>query len=85
MAERGEHMTDSAEIRKFGVEPDFERNEYDSNSCSWCGQPVLIVQSKERAAGYRTEQIACENCMSKLAKRTKAKEFRWVFLSGSHG
>jgi DNA-directed RNA polymerase subunit RPC12/RpoP len=71
-----------AEIRKFGVEPDPEHYVYDPNSCSWCGQPVLIVQSRERAAGYRTEQIACEYCMSKMQKRTRAKEFKWVFLQG---
>ncbi len=75
-------MADTEEIRKFGVEPDFENYTYDPNSCSWCGQPVLIVQSKERNRGYRTEQTACENCMSKLTKRTRAKEFRWVFLQG---
>jgi len=75
-------MVDPAEVRKFGVEPDFERYEYDPNTCSWCGQPVLIVQSKERAPGYRSEQTACENCMSKLSKRTKAAEFKWVFLQG---
>lgn len=72
---------DAEEIRKFGVEPDFERYVYDPNSCSWCGQPVLIIQSRERSeAGHRTEATACESCMSKLSKRTKAKEFRWVFL-----
>ncbi|MFZ5815478.1 MAG: hypothetical protein ACOY93_09290 [Bacillota bacterium] len=75
-------MVDPAEIRKFGVEPDFERYIYDPNSCSWCGQPVLIIQSKERLQGYRSEITACENCMSKLSKRTRAKEFRWVFLQG---
>jgi DNA-directed RNA polymerase subunit RPC12/RpoP len=75
-------MVDPAEIRKFGLEPDFEKYVYDPNSCSWCGQPVLIVQSKERMPGYRTEMIACENCMSKLSKRTRAKEFKWVFLQG---
>jgi hypothetical protein len=75
-------MADEAEIRKFGVEPDFETYTYDPNTCSWCGQPVLIIQSKERAAGYRSEMTSCENCMSKLQKRTKAKVFRWVFLQG---
>jgi DNA-directed RNA polymerase subunit RPC12/RpoP len=75
-------MADEAEIRKYGVEPDPEHYIYDANSCSWCGQPVLIVQSRERASGYRSEKISCEYCMSKLAKRTKAKEFRWVFLPG---
>jgi len=75
-------MIDHAEIRKFGVEPDTERYTYDPNACSWCGQPVLIVQSKERAVGYRSEQTACEYCMSKLSKRTRAKEFTWVFLQG---
>lgn len=74
--------TDPAEIRNYGLEPDFERYEYDPNTCSWCGQPVLIVQSKERAKGYRTEQAACENCMSRLSKRTRAQEFRYVFLPG---
>lgn len=76
-------MADLAdEVRKFGVEPDMENYRYDLNSCSWCGQPVLIVESKERAAGYRSEKMSCEYCMSKMAKRTKAKEFRWVFLKG---
>lgn len=75
-------MSDLNEIRKFGVEPDLERYSYDPNSCSWCGQPVLIVQSKERLQGYRSEQVACENCMSKLSKRTRAKEFKWVFMPG---
>jgi hypothetical protein len=75
-------MVDPNEIRKFGVEPDFETYEYDPNSCSWCGQPVLIVMSKERNKGYRTEMTACENCMSKLSKRTNRKEFQWVFLKG---
>jgi hypothetical protein len=70
------------EVRKFGVEPDTEHYVYDSNSCSWCGQPVLIIQSRERAAGYRSEQTSCENCMSKMSKRTRAKEFKWVFLKG---
>lgn len=73
-------MADMEEIRKFGVEPDPERYVYDANSCSWCGQPVLIIQSKERLQGYRSEMVACANCMSKLSKRTRAKEFRWVFL-----
>lgn len=75
-------MSDLNEIRKFGVEPDLERYVYDPNSCSWCGQPVLIIQSKERLTGYRSEIVACENCMSKLSKRTRAKEFKWVFLPG---
>lgn len=75
-------VADVAEIRKFGVEPDFERYTYDPNACSWCGQPVLIIESKERMPGYRTEATACENCMAKLSKRTRAKEFRWVFLKG---
>jgi DNA-directed RNA polymerase subunit RPC12/RpoP len=80
-------MVDPDVIRAFGVEPDFDRYVYDPNSCSWCGQPVLIIQSKERAAGYRTEMVACEHCMSKLSKRTRAKEFRWVFKRSSpaHG
>lgn len=75
-------MVDPAEIRKFGVEPDYETNMYDPNACSWCGQPVLIVQSKERASGYRSEMTSCEWCMSKLSKRTRAKQFKWVFLQG---
>ncbi|HLN60565.1 MAG TPA: hypothetical protein VK464_03365 [Symbiobacteriaceae bacterium] len=76
-------MADLAdEVRKFGLEPDPENYRYDPNSCSWCGQPVLIVESKERAPGYRSEKTSCEYCMSKMAKRTKAKEFRWVFLNG---
>lgn len=75
-------MMDAADIRKFGVEPDFEHYTYEENACSWCGQPVLIIQSKERMPGYRTAATACENCMSKMTKRTRAKEFRWVFLPG---
>lgn len=75
-------IDDPAEARKYGIEPDFEKYQYDDNSCSWCGQPVLVVQSQERGRGYRTEQIACEYCMSKLSKRTRAPEFRWVFLPG---
>jgi DNA-directed RNA polymerase subunit RPC12/RpoP len=70
------------QIRRFGVEPDREQYLYDLNNCSWCGQPVLISWSKERTTGYRTEQTACAYCMSKLSKRTRAKEFRWVFLAG---
>lgn len=73
---------DPNEIRKFGVEPDFERYIYDPNSCGYCGQPVLIIQSKERAAGYRSVREVCEYCMQTLAKRSKAKEFKWVFLKG---
>lgn len=75
-------MADLDEIRKFGVEPDTEHYRYDPNACAWCGQPVLVVESKERIAGYRSEKISCEYCMSKMAKRTRAKEFRWVFLPG---
>jgi DNA-directed RNA polymerase subunit RPC12/RpoP len=71
-----------AEIQAFGVEPDFTRNMYDPNTCSWCGQPVLIIASKERVKGYRTDQTSCEYCMSKLTKRTRSKEFEWVFLKG---
>lgn len=74
---------DGDEIRKYGVEPDFEAYLYDPNSCAWCGQPVLIIQSKERSVGgFRSERTACEHCMSRLSKRTKAKEFRWLFLPG---
>ena len=75
-------MIDPEAVRRFGVEPDFEQYLYDPNSCSWCGQPVLIMQSKERASGYRSEMISCEYCMAKLTKRTRAKQFRWVFLQG---
>lgn len=75
-------MIDPGEITKFGVEPDFEHYDYDSNGCGTCGQPILIVTSKERAEGYRTEQTACEYCMTKLSKRTRAKSFKWVFLQG---
>jgi hypothetical protein len=74
---------DPAEIRPYGVEPNFERYTYDPNSCSWCNQPVLIMQSKERSVGgFRSERTACEHCMSRMSKRTKAAEFRWVFLPG---
>lgn len=75
-------MPDLEAIRTFGVEPDLERYEYDPNTCSYCGQPVLIIQSKERAAGYRSERTSCEWCMQRLSKRTKARELRWVFLQG---
>lgn len=76
-------MPDLEEIRKFGVEPDFEKFTYDSNTCDFCGQPVLIVQSRERTeAGHRSERTSCEWCMQRLSKRTRAKEFRWVFLKG---
>lgn len=75
-------MADLDAIRRFGVEPDLERYEYDENSCSWCGQPVLIVMSKERNRGYRSEMIACEHCMSKLSKRTNRTEWQWIFLKG---
>lgn len=70
------------EIRKFGVEPDFENYEYDPNSCDFCGQPVLIVKSRETVRAARTEKTACINCMQKLSKRTRAREFKWVFLEG---
>lgn len=70
------------EIRKYGVEPDFERYVYDSNSCSYCGQPVLIIQTRERSLGYRSDRTSCEYCMQRLSKRTKAKQFKWVFLEG---
>ena len=75
-------MAADEEIRQFGVEPDRENYMYDPNNCSHCGQPVLIVQSKERAPGYRSEKISCEYCMSKMAKRTRAKVFKWIFLEG---
>lgn len=73
---------DPAVIRQFGVEPDFETYTYDPNNCAYCGQPVLLIASKERAAGYRSVYESCEYCMSKLAKRTKAKEYKFVFLQG---
>ncbi len=79
---KSERASKEEAVRRYGVEPDFENYIYDDNSCAFCGQPVLIVQSKERAAGYRSEKVACEYCMAKLAKRTKAKTFRWVFLQG---
>lgn len=69
-------------IRKFGVEPDYENYYYDPNNCAQCGQPVLIVESKERGAGYRSERVSCEYCMSRMSKRTKGKSFKWVFLQG---
>lgn len=72
----------AAEVRRFGEEPDFERFTYDPNNCSTCGQPVLIVQSKERAMGARSERVACEYCYSRLSKRTRAKTFKWIFLQG---
>jgi len=75
-------MPDIEAIRRFGVEPNFETHVYDPNNCEFCGQPVLIIQSRERANAYRSERIACEYCMNRLSKRTKAKEFRWVFLQG---
>lgn len=75
-------MADLEMIRNFGVEPDPERYTYDANACSWCQQPLLIVQSREVNSGYRSEAIACENCLAKLSKRTRAREFRWVFLKG---
>ncbi|HEY3367330.1 MAG TPA: hypothetical protein VGK74_19915 [Symbiobacteriaceae bacterium] len=75
-------MADEADVARFGVGYDPENYAYDVNSCGTCGQPVLIVASKERAEGYRTEQTACEYCMSKLGKRTRAKRFKWVFLQG---
>lgn len=68
------------EIRKFGVEPDFENWEYDLNSCDFCGHPVLIVRSRETERGARTEMTACESCMQRMSKRTRAKVFKWVFL-----
>lgn len=71
-----------AAVRKFGVEPDFETFTYDPNSCATCGQPVLIVQSKERARGARSEATACEGCYTKLTKRTRAQTFKWIFLQG---
>lgn len=79
---QSERVSKDDVVRRYGLEPDFENYIYDDNSCAYCGQPVLIVQSRERALGYRSEKTACEYCMSKLAKRTKAKTFKWVFLQG---
>lgn len=73
-------MSDLEAIRKFGVEPDLENWIYDPNSCGTCGQPVLIVQSKERMRGARSEASPCEFCMTKLTKRTRAKVFKWIYL-----
>jgi len=72
---------DEAAVRRFGVEPDFENYTYTESNCSWCGHPVLTIQSKERAPGYRSEFVGCPTCMTKLSRRTRAKEFDWVFLA----
>lgn len=69
-------------IRRFGVEPDLDRYDYDVNACAACGQPVLIVTSKETGRNLRTEITACPYCMQRLSRRTRAKEFRWIFLEG---
>lgn len=73
---------DEEAIRQFGVEPNFEHYTYTVTSCSWCGHPVLLIQSKEQASGYRSEFAGCPTCMTKLSRRTKAREFQWVFLEG---
>lgn len=72
-------------IRRYGIEPDLTRYHYDENRCTVCGQPVLVVTSHELGRGGRTEMTACVNCMSRLSKRTRAREFRWHFLPGWSG
>lgn len=78
----GVSQTDPEQIRLYGVEPDFTLYKYDLNSCGYCGQPVLIVTSKELQRGGRTEMTPCSNCMGRLSKRTRAKIFQWHFLTG---
>ncbi|HYG57899.1 MAG TPA: hypothetical protein VD902_07515 [Symbiobacteriaceae bacterium] len=75
-------MPDIEAIRRFGVEPDFETYTYDPNACSFCGQPVLVIQTKEREKAYRSARESCAYCMQRLSKRTRAKGIRWVFLQG---
>lgn len=70
------------EIRKFGVEPDFEKWDYDLNYCANCGQPVLIRASKDRWPGARNSISSCEYCMSKLSKRTRAARHEFIYLQG---
>lgn len=69
-------------IRKFGVEPDFEKYRYDVNACEYCGQPVLIRETLERNPGARTSTSPCDYCYSKLAKRTRARNHEYIFLKG---
>lgn len=69
-----------AEVRKYGVEPDFANYLYDLNSCSFCGQPLLIEQSRERERALKLMRESCPYCMQLLSKRTRARVFRWHFL-----
>lgn len=81
MEEESRQLTEDAEeIRKYGVEPDFEHYIYDLNSCNFCGQPVLIVTSRERERALKLMREACPYCMQLLSKRTRAKVFQWHFL-----
>jgi hypothetical protein len=70
------------EIRRFGIEPDYETWEYDVNACANCGQPVLIRWTREKWPGARNSIAACEYCYNKLSKRTRAAQHEYIFLKG---
>lgn len=73
---------DAAAIRRFGVEPDFAQYLYDLNACNFCGQPILIVTSRERERALKVMKESCPYCLQLLSKRTRARVFRWHFLPG---